>query len=99
MDNLVQYMRQPSPSTVFTYLEVVATMDSDGIIASLNIFSAKPDNLKDLACQVNNQSMQKIFRAENEKYLDNFNAIMMDYTVYHDVINNILEFNRIKTEI
>ena len=85
------------PSEIFNYLEVVATIDTEGVLASLNIFSLEPDNLKDLACQVNKEA-EKIFREENSQYLDNFNAVMLDYPHYYDVINKILAFNKIKIE-
>ena len=85
------------PSLLFNYLEVVATIDADGILGSLNIFSAEPDNLKDLACKVNKQTVEKLFNVENDKYVDNYNAIMMDYIVYHDLIKRILSLNKIKS--
>ena len=95
MSNILDYMKKPSET--FNYLEVVATMDAEGILASLNIFSSEPDNLKDLACQVNEES-EKLFKEENYKYLDNINAVMLDYPHYYDVIKKILALNKIKTE-
>ena len=95
MNNILDYMARPSET--FNYLEVVATIDAEGILASLNVFSSDPDNLKDLACQVNKES-EKIFKEENSKYLDNFNAVMLDYPHYYDVIKKILAFNKIKIE-
>ena len=95
MNNIQDYMTRPSQ--MFNYLEVVATIDAEGILASLNIFSPDPDNLKDLACQVNKES-EKLFKEENSKYLDNFNAVMLDYPHYYDVFRKILSFNKIKIE-
>ena len=96
VDNILQYMMKPSQT--FNFLELVATIDSDGIIASLNVFSTEADNLKDLACAVNKEAVLKIFTEENEEYVDNFNAIMLDYAVYHDIIKKVLAFNKIKIE-
>ena len=96
MTNILDYMTKPSEK--FNYLEVVATNDAEGILASLNIFSSDPDNLKDLACQVNKEA-EKIFKEENSRYLNNFNAVMLDYPHYYDVIKKILAFNRIKIEM
>ena len=91
VENINEYVKHQREG--FNYIEAVATIDADGIIESLNTFSASPDNLKDLACQVNELLKEGFLIQENQNFTKNFQAVMVDYSVYYQVINGILDFN------
>ena len=96
VDNILEYAKEGEEG-VFTYIEAVATIDAEGAIDSLNTFSTNADNLKDLACQVNKRLKEFFLIEENKNLTKNFHSIMVDYSVYHQVISGILHFNQYKS--
>ena len=96
IENINDYAKQPAFD--FNYIEAVATIDADGIIDSLNSFSTSADNLKDLACEVNMKLKERFLTEENRNLTTNFNSVMVDYSVYYQVISGILDFNSYKSQ-
>lgn len=94
VENIKEYSKHPADA--FNYIEAVATIDIEGLFDSLNTFSSNPDNLKDLACQVNSQLLKYFLTEENRDMSNNFHSVMVDYSVYYQVVPAILEFNAYK---
>ena len=87
----------PQPQPFFNYIEAIATIDVLGVLGSVNIFTTDADNLKDLACEVNKELKESFLTKENRNLSKNINAVMVDYSVYHQVIPGILDFNAYKS--
>ena len=47
VEKIIEYAKHATDN--FNYVEAVATIDAEGVIDSLNTFSTRADNLKDLA--------------------------------------------------
>ena len=94
IENIKQYSKHPPSS--FSYIEAVATIDIEGLIDSVNVFSDNADNLKDLACDVNKELTESLLTEENRNLSVNFHTVMVDFLVHHQVISGIMDFNRHK---
>ena len=98
VQNIKEYAKQGAGGNYFNYIEAVATIDAEGVINSLNTFSRSADNLKDLACEVNQRIKDSFLIEEMKNLTNNFHAVMVDYSVYHQVIDGILDFNEYKSK-
>jgi hypothetical protein len=95
VENIIEYAKHPTDD--FNYIEAVATIDAEGVIESLNTFSTSADNLKDLACAVNKKVKESFLTEENRNLSVNFQSVMLDYSVHHQVISAILDLNEYKS--
>ena len=101
VERLLQYAQLPKypKGTIFNFIEAIATVDLEEIIESLNHFTEEATDLKSLACRTNKVLKDSFLIKEYRRYTDNFHAVMVDYSVYHQVIPGILEFNNYKNKI
>ena len=90
VENILEYSRstQHPRDVTFNYVEAVAT-------GNMKI----GHDLKDVACKVNKKLKESFLTRNNIELSENINAVMVDYSAYHDVIPAILEFNNYKNRI
>ena len=101
VEKLREYIKTPQypRGKIFNFVEAIATTDGVGIAQSIDQFTEQPTDLKDLACRVNKVLKDAFLIKAYREYADNFHAVMVDYSVYHQVIPGILEFNKYKNKI
>ena len=73
-------------------VEAVVTVDVDHI-------NSDDDSLKDVACKVNEKLKESFLTNDNKDVSENINAVMVDYSVYHNVTAGVLEFNKFKNNL
>ena len=88
--NIIEYSRSPQypRNDTFNYVEAVATGEM-----------VETQDLKDMACKVNKKLKESFLIRDNIELSENIHAVMVDYSVYQDVIPAIMEFNNYKTRV
>ena len=101
-----EYAKNPlhPKDEIFNFIEAVATTDAAGIVYStnflgLNTLTGVANDLKDLGCMTNKVLKEDFLTEENKPRTENFHAVMVDYSVYHNVIPGILELNKFKNQL
>ena len=102
VENLNKYIKK-NQGDKFNFIEAVSTFNEWSVIEGaitdrIPIYAqyVAIGDLKDLACVTNKVLKDKFLIEENNVLTKNFNAVMVDFSVYYEVIPGIMEFNKYK---